>query len=72
MAPRELCSPRYEGRWVEGQRTGQGVWLSNMTKSRFEGQFRNGKKDGFGVLTKVNGKSCEGFWEADSYIGPRQ
>ena len=34
----------------------------------YEGEFKNGKKYGFGKITSLNGDVKEGRWEDDEFI----
>jgi hypothetical protein len=52
----------YHGEWsIDGRVEGYGVqtWPDN---AKYEGEFLNGEKHGFGVKTTSNGQSYSGFW----------
>jgi L1 cell adhesion molecule like protein len=40
---------------------GHGIFISS-DKTRYEGKFAKGKKDGFGVYFWTNGRIFEGWW----------
>jgi len=50
---------RYEGRWVNGKRTGPGKYFYS-NGSRYEGEVQEGHLHGRGVLTFANGNHYEG------------
>jgi len=58
----------YTGPFVEGHRTGRGVftWASG---DRYEGDFLEGKLQGQGTLTKANGDKYVGGWENGKLSG---
>ena len=59
----------YEGDWVAGEMTGQGVALY-PGGDRFEGGFVAGKREGTGVLTYSNGKTAGGTWTKGILTAP--
>ena len=59
----EYLGHRYEGDWVDGNRTGKGVWTwgtGEWEGSRYEGDWVLGKRTGKGVLTWPSGDRYEG------------
>jgi hypothetical protein len=59
---------RYEGEWVDNDRTGSGVthWRS---LGRYSGGNSGGMKSGAGVFYFPDGRRYEGEWGSDSYNG---
>ncbi|KDO35164.1 hypothetical protein SPRG_00010 [Saprolegnia parasitica CBS 223.65] len=58
----------YDGEWLEDQQHGCGVqtWKVGKRKNRehrYEGEFANGVRDGYGVFYYANGARYEGHWE---------
>lgn len=47
---------------------GEGTWISR-SGTRYEGQWKNGKKHGNGRLTFASGKELSGVWHNGSYKG---
>ncbi len=37
--------------------------------SKYEGDFKNNNKDGFGILKLANGQIKKGYWESNNFIG---
>ena len=53
----------YKGEWKKGKRTGYGVLILQISKSRldkYEGEFKDGKRTGHGTYSYANG---------DRYVG---
>lgn len=48
------------------------VFIERGTRDEvYEGEWQFGRKHGYGTLTKRDGTVLEGYWENDTYIGPR-
>ena len=52
---------RYEGDYVNGERTGQGIYI-HKNGDKYVGQFKNGEQHGTGTFTWANGAVYEGQW----------
>lgn len=37
----------------------------------YEGEWKHGRKHGYGTMIQHDGSTLEGYWENDNYIGPR-
>ena len=48
---------------------GKGSFNSLFIIQRYEGEFKNGKKSGFGVYFYNNGNKYFGEWQNDDYNG---
>ncbi|MGA2548942.1 MAG: energy transducer TonB [Burkholderiaceae bacterium] len=59
---------RYEGDWIEGKRTGSGVF-TRPNGDRYEGQFLDGKWSGKGIMTSTIGGRYEGDWVENKRAG---
>jgi hypothetical protein len=57
---------KYEGEHKYGLFSGVGT-LTNA-HGKFVGEFKNGKKNGRGIETKLDGRRFEGFWVNDDFI----
>ncbi|OQR80685.1 radial spoke head 10 family protein, partial [Thraustotheca clavata] len=58
----------YEGEWLNDQQHGYGVQVWKCTQkegreNRYEGDFSNGVRDGYGIFFYANGSRYEGHWE---------
>jgi hypothetical protein len=58
----------YNGDWVEGNRTGQGVY-NFASGNRYEGQWKDNKKHGKGKMKYANGTVQDGMWSNDEFVG---
>ena len=60
---------KYEGNKENGLRNGNGRF-TYVTGAFYEGEWKNNKKDGKGVLMNGDGKTIyDGFWVNDKYHG---
>lgn len=53
---------KYEGRWVQGAREGEGTWWGKEGKGQYVGEWKRDKKQGAGVVTFENGDTLEAKW----------
>ncbi len=62
---------KYIGTFTDGQLTGNGTYLFNLTKSalKYEGEFKDWKRHKYGTLYWRNGERYEGTWENDQQNG---
>ena len=58
----EVNRVSYEGDWVDGIRTGNGVMIWK-NGARLEGGWKNGKSSGYGIENYANGDRYEGNYE---------
>ncbi|CAK4085668.1 unnamed protein product [Aphanomyces euteiches] len=64
---------QYDGDWLDDKQHGNGVhvWKAQDKRgNRYEGEFANGVRDGFGVFYYANGARYEGHWENNVKNGP--
>ena len=54
---------RYEGHMTVGRPDGHGVYVYAESHTRFEGEFRNGRRHGRGTLTQSYGTRVTGLWD---------
>ena len=60
----------YEGDFVEGEKTGYGVYIySSAIGDKYEGYMKNGKRDGTGKYTWADGSSYTGSYKNDMMDG---
>lgn len=62
----------YEGLFNEAKnRHGEGVytWKMEEGEARFEGTYKNGVRQGYGVVTLPNGEEYKGLWSNDKRSG---
>ena len=62
---------RFEGQFSQGLPNGTGIW-TYTNGSFFTGQFKNGKREGKGVLTLPptdTDSLLTGYWHNDTYVG---
>ena len=59
---------RYEGDWVDGERTGKGIFFWG-DGSIYEGDFVEGVRTGKGKITWVGGNTYEGDWVENERTG---
>lgn len=57
----------YSGQHVDGIPYGSGVWTH--PEGFYDGEWKDGKAEGFGVMTWVNGDRYEGEWKEDMLNG---
>lgn len=57
----------YEGHFVKGKRNGHGVLVQG--RSRYEGEWKNNLRDGFGTQVYSYGARYVGYWRADKHHG---
>ncbi|CAF4331853.1 unnamed protein product, partial [Rotaria sp. Silwood2] len=62
------ASSKYKGDWIDGVRTGQGVFIW-ANGDRYEGQWKDDKIHGRGKLTYANGTIKEGMWSNGTFVG---
>ncbi|OQS03980.1 radial spoke head 10 family protein [Thraustotheca clavata] len=56
----------FEGDWVNDQQHGHGVHIWKTIEkrgNRYDGEFANGVRDGYGIFYYANGARYEGHWE---------
>lgn len=49
--------------WVNDKRHGEGSFYCAVDGTSYEGQWRDGRKEGLGVLRLAQGDSLEGIWK---------
>lgn len=59
----------YEGGWVNGKREGQAKQLWKRKDKFHQGEWKNDKLHGYGVLTENDGGRYEGFYEENKRHG---
>jgi hypothetical protein len=61
----------YEGDFVNNVYEGNGTYIykNNVKKIRYEGEFKNDMFNGYGVLTYKDGKTQDGQWKDDKFLG---
>lgn len=59
----------YEGDWVMDEQHGKGVELFKFGKVRYEGDYVNGAKTGYGRFTTYNGHRYEGQFVDGKFHG---
>lgn len=57
----------YEGHFIKGKREGLGVLVQG--RSRYEGEWKNNLRDGFGTQVYSYGAHYVGYWKADKHHG---
>ena len=64
-------SRQYEGTYVLGKLSGQGVLIQNdgADSSRYEGELLNGEKSGKGIMVKQDGTRIEADWQYNDIYG---
>jgi hypothetical protein len=60
----------YVGEYVEDNEHGEGVFTEASTGNVYTGQWRNGVREGHGVMKYTNGDVFEGSFEDDQKHGP--
>ena len=58
---------KYEGNWLNGRQTGQGVYTT--TDYKYDGEWLDGRWEGQGVYTDNEGSKYEGGWVNDRQNG---
>ena len=60
---RDIChtGDRYEGSYVQGERTGEGIYI-HANGDKYVGGFMNGRQHGKGTFTWANGAVYDGDW----------
>ena len=64
---------KYYGYWADNMQSGWGIhiWLepkgegSKFLRNRYEGQWENGERNGFGVFYYANGAKYVGEWRSN-------
>lgn len=57
---------RFKGEFVNGERCGHGIWQSaDINGDFYEGEYKEDKKDGYGVYRWSNGSVYEGSFKND-------
>ncbi len=59
----------YDGEWREDKRHGRGKFLIGETGDEYVGEWKQGKADGYGVMTWVMGTKYEGLWKENRRNG---
>lgn len=59
------CGDRYEGDFIHGRYSGNGVYYFHASGDRYEGEWVAGKKEGFGTYFFANGDRFEGIYKSD-------
>jgi hypothetical protein len=70
-APEPGESVQWSGGCKDGFADGQGTmqWLEKgKPGDRYEGDYRRGKRNGYGVVTFGNGKKLQGEWRDDELV----
>lgn len=66
---RYICGSYYKGEMFKGRKHGKG-YLKITNGDTYEGAFKDGKRDGYGVLQQANKQSTyKGDWQADGRHG---
>ncbi|EAR84709.1 protein kinase (macronuclear) [Tetrahymena thermophila SB210] len=62
---------RYEGEVKDGKMNGKGIYYykEDNIRKKYEGQWVNDKKDGFGILEYKSGNKYEGYFKNDCFNG---
>ena len=60
----------YEGDFIDGKRTGKGVFIWAEDGQRYEGEFVDGKRHGYGVMKFSDGRVHQGRFDNNRYVGP--
>lgn len=59
---------RYEGSYVQGERTGEGIYY-HADGNKYVGNFKNGMQDRHGTFTWANGAVYDGQWKDNQRNG---
>ena len=62
----------YEGHWKNHKPHGRGVWVSSSGVEFFEGEFKFGKRNGYGRCVEFDGTVKEGPWVNSWFQGKEQ
>jgi MORN repeat len=69
--PQPDDSVTWSGACVDGLASGKGIlrWMKKAQPDvEFNGEYKDGKRNGHGVLTTANGYSVEGVWVDDNLL----
>ncbi|RHX97735.1 hypothetical protein DYB38_009954 [Aphanomyces astaci] len=59
---------KYDGGWLDDKQHGHGVHVWKATEkrgNRYEGEFADGVRDGYGIFYYANGARYEGHWDTN-------
>merc|ERR550537_52977 len=57
----------YSGQWQDGKEHGTGEWRDEARNESYLGEWRHGRREGFGVAHYASGEAYEGDWKEGQF-----